>query len=80
MGEIRYNTEHHAGGTPEARISSRLRNSGGDHADVVVQKGDGPTRAFTNIHHSANHVAPRDVRDTKIDEAVNQNPPGASKP
>jgi hypothetical protein len=53
MAEVRYDKSHHAGATPEARIAARLRNSGGDHADVCVQKGDGPTRTFTNIHHSA---------------------------
>ena len=53
MTEVKYNTSHHAGGTPEARIASRLRNSGDTkNADHVVQKGDGPTRAFTNIHNS----------------------------
>ena len=28
MTEVRYDKSHHAGGTPEARIASRLRNSG----------------------------------------------------
>jgi hypothetical protein len=51
MPEIKYNKSHHAGGTPEARIASRLRNSGGEEADHIVQKGSGPTRAFTNIHN-----------------------------
>jgi hypothetical protein len=49
--EVKYNTSHHAGATPEARITSRLRNSGGPEADHIVQKGSGPTRTFTNIHH-----------------------------
>jgi hypothetical protein len=49
--EVKYNTSHHAGGTPEARIASRLRNSGGEEADHIVQKGSGPTRTFTNIHN-----------------------------
>jgi hypothetical protein len=49
--EVKYNTSHHAGATPEARIASRLRNSGGEEADHIVQKGSGPTRTFTNIHH-----------------------------
>ena len=49
--EVKYDTNHHAGGTPEARIASRLRNSGGEEADHIVQKGSGPTRTFTNIHH-----------------------------
>ena len=65
MPELRYNKNHHAGATPEARISNRLRNSGGG-ADVVVHKGDGPTRTITNVHHAAAHVPVRDVRDRSI--------------
>jgi hypothetical protein len=53
---IKYDTNHPAGGTPEARIASRLRNSGDPKANVVVQKGSGPTRTFTNIHHSASNA------------------------
>jgi hypothetical protein len=49
--EVKYDTSHHAGATPEARISNRLRNSGGEEADHIVQKGSGPTRTFTNIHN-----------------------------
>ncbi len=52
MPDVRYNPKH---GTPEQRIANRLRNSGGVGADHVIQKGEGPTRAITNIHHSANH-------------------------
>jgi hypothetical protein len=51
MTEVKYDKSHHSGGTPEARITARLRNSGGEEADHVVQKGSGPTRTFTNIHH-----------------------------
>jgi hypothetical protein len=50
MGETKYNTSHHAGGTPEARIANRLRNSGSPTADHIIQKGSGPTRTFTNVH------------------------------
>ena len=51
--EVKYNTSHHAGATPEARVASRLRNSGDTaNADHVVVKGSGPTRTATNIHHS----------------------------
>jgi hypothetical protein len=40
-------------GPPMAeRIAARLRNSGGDGADAVVQKGTGPTRTITNIHNN----------------------------
>jgi len=49
--EVKYDTTHHCGATPEARINYRLRNSGGEEADHIVQKGSGPTRTFTNIHH-----------------------------
>ena len=49
--EVKYNKSHHAGGTPEARIANRLRNSGGEEADHIVQKGSGPTRTFTNVHN-----------------------------
>jgi hypothetical protein len=49
MPEIKYSNDHPA--SPEARIAHRLRNSGGEEADHVVQKGSGPTRTFTNIHH-----------------------------
>jgi hypothetical protein len=53
--EVKYDTSHHAGATPEARIANRLRNSGQtDEADHVVQKGSGPTRTFTNVHHKGN--------------------------
>jgi hypothetical protein len=56
MGEVKYNTSHHAGATPEARIANRLRNSGDTaNADHVVQKGSGPTRTFTNIDNSRQH-------------------------
>jgi hypothetical protein len=41
------------GKSMEQRIADRLKNSGdAQHADVVVQKGDGPTRCFTNIHNT----------------------------
>jgi hypothetical protein len=50
--EVKYNTSHHAGATPEQRIASRLRNSGSPGADTVVQKGSGPGRTITNIHNA----------------------------
>jgi hypothetical protein len=50
--EVKYNTSHHAGATAAERIASRLRNSGERNADVVVQKGEGPTRTYHNIFHS----------------------------
>jgi hypothetical protein len=53
--EIKYDKSHPAGGTPEARINSRLKNSSAPSADVVVQKGSGPTRTFHNIFHPGSH-------------------------
>jgi hypothetical protein len=53
--EVKYNTSHHAGATPEARIANRLRNSGdAAHADHHVVHGTGPTRTHTNIDQSRN--------------------------
>jgi hypothetical protein len=54
MAEERYDKSHPAGGTPEARIANRLRNSGGD-IDTVnhhAVHGTGPTRTHTNVHGS----------------------------
>ena len=50
--EVKYNTSHHAGATPEARIANRLRNSGdAAHADHHAVHGTGPTRTHANIDH-----------------------------
>jgi hypothetical protein len=55
----------------EERINKRLQNSGdAKHADVVVKTGDSARRTFHNIHHSANHVQPRDVRGKNIHETA----------
>ena len=43
-----------SGPSMEQRITNRLKTSGGGDADVVVQKGEGPTRTITNIHNSRN--------------------------
>jgi hypothetical protein len=53
--DIRYDKSHPAGGTPEARIASRLKNSGDTSASTVVQKGSGPNRTITNIHPPGSH-------------------------
>ena len=50
MTTVKYDSAHHAGGTPEARVANRLKNSGGENADHVIQKGSGPTRTFSNVH------------------------------
>ena len=49
MVEIKTHRDHPR--SMEERINKRLRNSGGEEADHVVQKGSGPTRTFTNIHN-----------------------------
>ena len=36
----------------DERINKRLRNSGGEEADHIVQNGTGPTRVFHNLHNS----------------------------
>jgi hypothetical protein len=48
MVETKLNPQH---GTMEQRIANRLRNSGGEEADHIVKKGEGPTRTITNIHN-----------------------------
>ncbi len=60
MPEVKYNPAHHAGGTPEARIAGRLRNSGegaGTTPDVIVKAGNSPLRTFHNIHNAAGNKA-----------------------
>jgi hypothetical protein len=53
--EVKYDTTHHAGATPEARIANRLRNSGNaKEADHSVVHGTGPTRTHTNVHEKGN--------------------------
>jgi hypothetical protein len=53
MVEIKYDRNHHAGATPEARIANRLRNDGDTkNADVVTQTGNSARRTFHNIHYS----------------------------
>jgi hypothetical protein len=63
MTEVKYNKAHPAGGTPEARIASRLKNSGAGAApDVTTQQGNSAQRVFHNIHHSGS------VGGTKVDD------------
>jgi hypothetical protein len=54
MTDVKYDKSHPSGATPEQRIAARLKNSGSPEANVVVQKGDGPGRTFTNIHTAGN--------------------------
>lgn len=53
MTTVKYDRNHHAGSTAEARIASRLRNSGAS-ADVkpdhVAEHGTGPLRTISNVH------------------------------
>jgi hypothetical protein len=49
--EIKTSGDHPA--SMAERVAKRLRNSGaGANPDVTVQKGEGPTRTHTNIHHA----------------------------
>ena len=47
--EIKTSSDHPS--SMSERIAKRLRNSGGEEADVVTKTGDGPTRVFHNIHN-----------------------------
>jgi hypothetical protein len=76
--EVKYDRSHHSGATPEARIANRLRNSGGEEADHIVQKGTGPTRAFTNIHHKGN-VLQRGA-DNLGEGSIDNKPRGVNNP
>jgi hypothetical protein len=59
MTEVKYDKGHHAGGTPEARIASRLKNSGeGSGATHSVTHGTGPVKTTTNIHPSGSKGSP----------------------
>jgi hypothetical protein len=74
--ETKYNTSHHAGGTPEARINNRLRNSGaGAFPDTTVQNGCSAQRVFHNVHlagHRPNPgtaAKPTEGRVTKLESS-----------
>jgi hypothetical protein len=55
--EVKTSGDHPA--SMAERVSKRLRNSGaGANPNVTVQKGDGPTRTHTNIHHAGHFVQP----------------------
>ena len=56
--EIKYDRSHPAGGTAEARIASRLKNSGeGAKPNTTVQTGNSPNRVFHNIHIPGKRLA-----------------------
>jgi hypothetical protein len=51
MAEVKYDKSHHSGGTPEARLANRYRNSGDTKtADHVIKHGSSPSRTYENIH------------------------------
>ena len=55
MPDVKYTSGK---GTEVERINNRLRNSGADAGNpghTVVQSGNGPTRTFHNVHHTAGH-------------------------
>jgi len=53
-------------GSVADRINARLQSSGvGAGPDVVVKKGDGPTRTITHIHHGGPQHASRNNADGK---------------
>jgi hypothetical protein len=70
MVEIKTHRDHPA--SMAERITKRLNNSGdAKNSDVVVQKGSGPTRTYSNIDHSRNeqygegHPGEGDIRANK---------------
>jgi hypothetical protein len=64
MPHIKTSPDHSA--SMAERISKRLQPScDKENADVFVVKGTSPVRTATAIHHSGNHIAPRDVRKDK---------------
>jgi hypothetical protein len=76
--EVKYDRNHHAGGTPEARINNRQRNSGGEEADTIVKTGTGERRTFHNIHNpgSSRQHGP----DNKGEGDINGSPRGSNNP
>jgi hypothetical protein len=65
MTEVKYDRGHHAGGTPEQRVASRLKNSGdAANADHVIHKGgDAPNRTITNVFHAGHKIQPGTLPD-----------------
>ena len=62
--DVRYNKSHHAGGTPEARIANRLRNSGaGAKPDVTTKHGESELRIYHNIHNAGHPITPGTLPD-----------------
>jgi hypothetical protein len=78
MAEVKYNTGHHSGATPEARFQHRLRNSGGQEADHIIQSGSGSRRLFHNIHNSGS--ARQHGSDNKGEGDIYNQPRGSANP
>jgi hypothetical protein len=67
MAEVKYDRNHHSGGTPEARLANRYRNSGDTKtADHVTKHGSSPSRTYENIHERGQGGGERrvDVNDS----------------
>ena len=80
MVETKYDSNHHAGGTPEARIASRLRNSGaGADPDHMTKEGSGARRTFHNIHEAGHPVDPSTAAKPTADGRVADNPAAKSQ-
>jgi hypothetical protein len=77
--EVKYDKSHHAGATPEARITNRLRNSGETkEADHSVVHGTGPTRTWSNVHHKGNVM--QRGEDNRGEGDINNRPRGVANP
>jgi hypothetical protein len=80
MVETKYDPSHHAGGTPEARIASRLKNSGaGADPDQMTKEGSGARRTFHNIHEAGHPVDPSTAAKPTGDGRVADNPMAKSQ-
>jgi hypothetical protein len=55
---VRYNKSHHAGPDANARVKPPSQQRCWRKSKHAVQKGDGPTRTHTNIHHAGHYVQP----------------------
>jgi hypothetical protein len=50
----------------DQRISDRLKSSGeGAKPDLMVRKGDGPTRTITHLHHGSSQQGTKQQKGEK---------------
>lgn len=50
----------------DQRITDRLKSSGeGANPDLMVKKGDGPTRTVTHLHHSATNETKKSKKGSR---------------